>query len=382
MVENSMKRIPLAKPILGDEELQKIREVFDSGWILNGPRVKEFENKFKEYIGCKHAIAVSSCTAGMDLALKALNVEGGEVILPAFNFIAAGIAVLQNNAKPVFTDVDEKTCNIDPEKLKEKINKKTKAILLCHYAGLSANMDPILEIANDYNIPIVEDAAHALGSEYKGRKVGTLGDITVFSFGPVKMITTGMGGMVTTDNGDIDNKIRVLRSYGMNKSAYEREVSNSSQPWNYSIKMLGHNFRMTDIAAAIGLIQLSKLDLFIEKRRNFADMLTKELKTINEIEPPIEPQEYKHAYLYYVIKIKDGLRNKLAKHMLKKGIGVSVHWDPPLHLHNLMRKYGYKEGDFPITEKLSKEVLTLPMGPHLTFDDIEYIVDCIKEVFK
>jgi dTDP-4-amino-4,6-dideoxygalactose transaminase len=243
-------------------------------------------------------------------------------------------------------------------------------------------MDPILEIASDYNILVVEDAAHALGSEYKGGKVGTLGDITVFSFGPIKMITTGMGGMITTNNGDIDNKIRVLRSYGMDKSAYEREISRSSQPWRYLIKMLGHNFRMTDIAAAIGLIQLSKLEHFIEKRRNFAEILTKELKIINEIEPPIEPREFKHVYLYYVIKVKNGLRDKLAKYMLKKGIGVSVHWDPPLHLHNLMRKYGYKEGDFPITEKLSKEVLTLPMGPHLTFEDLEYIVNSIKEVFE
>lgn len=376
-----MKKIPLAKPLLGDDELKKIKEVFNSGWILNGPIVKEFEEKFKEYIGSKHAIAVSSCTAGMDLALKALNVKGGEVILPAFNFIAAGIAVLQNNARPVFVDVDEKTCNIDPEKVKEKINKKTRAILVCHYAGLPADMDAILEIAEDYNIPVVEDAAHALGSEYKGKKIGTLGDITVFSFGPTKMITTGMGGMITTDNDEINKKIRILRSYGMDKSAYERELSKSYKPWKYSIELLGHNFRMTDIAAAIGIVQLSKLDFFIEKRREYAKIYTKELKKISEIEPPIEPEGYKHVYLYYVIKVSNNLRDELAKHLLKKGIGISVHWDPPLHLHKIMKKLGYKEGDFPISEKLSKKVLTLPNGPHLTIDDINYVINCIKEVF-
>lgn len=377
-----MKKIPLARPLLGKEELDKIREVFSSGWILNGPFVQEFEKKFREYIGAKFAIAVTSCTAGMDLALKALDVKEGEVILPAFNFIAAGIAVLQNNAKPVFVDVDKKTGNIDPEKLKEKIGKKTKAILICHYAGLPADMKAILEISHDYNIPLIEDAAHALGSEYKGKKIGNFGDVTVFSFGPIKMITTGMGGMITTENQEIDRKIRIMRSYGMDKSAYERETAEKGIPWKYSINTLGHNYRMTDISAAIGLVQLSKLEEFIAQRRKNAEHLTKELGKIKEIIPPTEPEDYKHVYLYYVIKVKNGLRDKLGIELLRRGIGVSVHWDPPLHLHALMRKFGYKEGDFPITEKLSKEVLTLPVGPNLAYKDIEYIANSIKEVLE
>ncbi|MFC1866660.1 DegT/DnrJ/EryC1/StrS family aminotransferase [Thermodesulfobacteriota bacterium] len=373
-------KISIGRPSFGKEELKVMGDVLRSQWILNGPKVLEFENKFRERTGAEFAASVTSCTAGMHLALAALNVEGGEVILPAFNFIGAGLAVLQAGAKPVFADVDSMTYTIDPKEIEKKITGKTRAIFVLHYAGLPADMDPILEIAAKYKIPVVEDAAHALGAEYKDRKVGTMGKATIFSFGPVKAITTGMGGMITTSDKSLDNNLRVLRSYGMNRSAWGRR--NSNKPWRYQVNQLGHNFRMTEISAALGLVQLDRLGNFLSKRRKLSSLFTKTLSSIPGVTPPKEPIDYLHAFLYYVVRINKrsfGIsRDSLAKRLIDLGIGVSVHWDPPLHLHNIFKKFGYKKTDFKVSERLSRELLTLPMHPKLTYKDIGFIVECIK----
>ena len=376
--------LAIGRPKLGKEELREVREALGSQWILNGPKVERFENNFKDLIGSKFAASAISCTAGMHLALAALDVEGGEVILPAFNFIGAGLSVLQVGARPVFSDVDPVTYNLDPQGIKKRINGNTKAIMVLHYAGLPVDMDPILEIAAKNCIPVVEDAAHALGAVYKGRKIGSLGKATVFSFGPVKAITTGMGGMITTSDRQLDRRMRSLRSYGMNRSAWGRR--GSKRPWRYRVDELGHNFRMTEISAALGLAQLHKLNDFLTTRRKLATRFSESLSSIPGISIPPEPNGYRHAYLYYVIRVNrrrfGKSRDALAERLMERGIGISVHWDPPLHLHNIFKKFGYKRSDFETTERLARELLTLPMHPGLTLKDLDFMTETIRDCGK
>lgn len=375
------QQIEFGMPFIDQEDLENLNFILREKWILNGPKVREFENEFSRYIGCKYAVAVSSCTAGMHLSLSALGVrEGDEVIIPAFSFVANGLAVLQVAAIPRFVDVDPLTCNIDVSATKEAISERTKAILVLHYAGLPANLDQLLELSHKYNIPIIEDAAHALGAQYRGQKIGNFGDATVFSFGPLKMITTaGMGGMITTNRQDVYEKIKVLRSYGMNKSMWDRKQD--QKPWKYEVSELGHNFRMTDICASMGLSQLRKLDSFLAKRRKLAELYSNELGGIDGIAVPSEPANLKHAYLYYVIKIDRGKygmsRDSLALYLKENGVGTSVHWDPPLHRHILYKKFT-NEKRFPNAEKLSKMVLSLPLHPKLDVEDVGLVISLIK----
>jgi len=378
-----MKEIPLGKPMIGEEELKKVAEVFQSPWILNGPVVRRFEEVFGSYVGSPFNATVTSCTAGMHLAFVALGIESGdEVILPAFNFVADGLSVLQAGAVPRFVDVDPHTGNIDPQTIRKAISEKTKALFILHYAGLPADMEQILAIANKYRLPVIEDASHALGSRYKGKKVGTLGDMTIFSFGPMKLITTGMGGMVSTPHQAMYQKICVLRSYGMDRSLWDRK--DDQKPWEYGVGDLGHNFRMTDIAAAMGLAQMEKMETFIRRRREIAHFYARELGTIEGIILPPEPEGFYHTYLYYVVQIDEhrlGMsRDMLASRLKGAHLEVSVHWDPPLHLHKLYRRFGYQEGDFPHTEHLAKTVLTLPCYPGLSDEETERVVHAIKKV--
>jgi dTDP-4-amino-4,6-dideoxygalactose transaminase len=377
-----MNQILLGMPLIDDEEISMVSEVLKSKWILNGPMVERFEDDFRNKLGVPYSAAVTCCTTGMHLAFSLLNIgEGDEVLLSGFNFIGGGLTVLQNNAYPVFVDIDPVTFNIDADQIEEKITTRTKAIFVLHYAGMAANMDKILELAEKHNLYVIEDAAHSLGSEYKGRKIGTLGDITVFSFGPMKAMTTAMGGMVVCKDEDNDKKVRVLRSYGMDSSVRQR--IGTDKPWFYEVNELGHNFRMTDISAAIGIVQLKKLDSFISKRRELSFYLTKLLKDVPGIHPPVELPECKHSFLYYVIKVErehfNKSRDELALYLRSKGVNVSVHWDPPLHLHPLFKKYNYNEGRLPISEAIAKQVLTLPMYPGLSREDIEKIAFLINE---
>jgi len=245
-------------------------------------------------------------------------------------------------------------------------------------------MDLIFDLAKRHKIPVVEDAAHSLGSVYKGRNIGTLGKATVFSFGPIKAITTGMGGMITTSDRNLDQRLRILRSYGMNRSAWSRR--HSKRPWRYQVDELGHNFRMTEISAALGLAQLEKLDRFLEKRRRLATYLTDNLSMISGIHPPVVPPGYDHTYLYYVIRVDRkayGItRDLLAQELMAKGVAVSVHWDPPLHLHNIFQRFGYKRGSFKVTERLSKELITLPLHPGLRREDMDFMIDIIRKCHR
>ncbi len=378
-MQKTNRKIALGQPILEAEERQAIQDVVESPWILNGPQVRAFEEMFKEYTGAKFASAVSSCTAGMHLSLSAYGFKSGdEVLIPTFNFIAAGLSILQAGLKPVFVDVNKATGNLDPEDLERKITPQSKAILLLHYAGTPAHMTSISAIAEKHGLKIVQDAAHALGSSFEGVKIGNWKDATSFSFGPLKMIcSAGMGGMVTSNDEVFIQKINSLRSYGMNKSAWDRKES--QRPWSYQIHDLGHNFRMTDIQAAMGMVQMKKLDGFIQRRKEISERYSEFLKNESLFEL-MEVEDGSDAVpLYYAFRVKSGLRNDLGMFLVENQVGASVHWDLPLHDHPLFHPFVPSGSEFPQSIELANEVLSLPLHPRLSDEDVDVVIDFIKE---
>jgi dTDP-4-amino-4,6-dideoxygalactose transaminase len=374
----AQKKIPLGRPVFDEREIEANRKIFDSPWVINGPEVRRFEEAFKTWIQAPHASAVSSCTAGMHLALSALKIKAGdEVLLPAFNFIAGGLSVLQAGAKPVFAEVNPQTGNLDINDLEKRITPRTRAVLALHYAGYPCALRPLTELAKNKGIKVIEDAAHALGARYENKNIGCHGDATVFSFGPLKMICTGMGGVVTSPDKDLIASVNSLRTYGMDKSMWDRREAD--MPWSYGVTELGHNFRMTDFQAALGIIQMEKLSGFTAIRKRLAARYDETLKKLPFVElfkpePGADP-----VPLYYAVKIKNGARDKLALYLISKGIGASVHWDPALHEHILFRQFGFKRGDFPKTEALARETISLPLFPAMTDEDVDLILGHIDD---
>ncbi|HDI02675.1 MAG TPA: DegT/DnrJ/EryC1/StrS family aminotransferase [Candidatus Aenigmarchaeota archaeon] len=352
--------IRIASPMIGEEEKKAVMEVLESGMLVQGPRVKELEEKFAEYIGTKYAVATSSGTSALHLALLALGIgPGDEVITTPFSFIATANSILFCGAKPVFVDIDPKTFNIDPNKIEEKITNKTKAILPVHLYGHPAEMKPILEIAREHGLKVLEDCAQAHGAEYRGKRVGSFGDCAAFSFYATKNMITGEGGMITTNDEEIAEKIRKLRNHGQSKT-YEHET-------------LGFNLRMTDIQAAIGLVQLKKLDKLNAKRAENAEFLTSELKDL--VQTPYVSPGVKHVFHQYTIKVNN--RDSLLKKLNDSGIGARVYYPKPIHKQPLYQKMGYRDS-LPVAEKVSSMVISLPIHPALTEDDLNLIVDTIK----
>ncbi|MEM5847376.1 MAG: DegT/DnrJ/EryC1/StrS family aminotransferase [Candidatus Aenigmatarchaeota archaeon] len=358
--------IKIASPVIGEEEIKAVEEVLRSGILAQGPKVKEFEEKIAEYIGVKYAIATSSGTTALHTALLAVGIKpGDEVITTPFTFIATANSILYCGAKPVFVDVDERTFNINPSLIEEKITEKTKAILPVHLYGQPADMKSLMKICEKHNLILVEDAAQALGAEFEGKKVGSFGDCAIFSFYPTKNITTGEGGMVVTNDEEIAEKCRKIRNHG----EYER----------YFVDSLGYNYRMTEIAAVIGLTQLKKLESLNTKRIKNANFLIKNLKNIKEIEVPFIAKNVKHVFHQFTIKTNR--RDELKHFLEEKGIQSVVYYPLPIHKQKLYQELGYK--DFlPVAEKLSKEVLSLPVHPNLTKEDLSLIVESIREFFK
>ncbi|MGF3553920.1 MAG: DegT/DnrJ/EryC1/StrS family aminotransferase [Thermoplasmatota archaeon] len=353
--------IPIAKPLLGDEEKLAISKVLESGILASGPKTEEFEKKFAEFVGTKFAIATTSGTTALHLGLLSMGIkEGDEVIVPAFSFIATANSPLFCKAKPVFCDVDASTFNIDPSKIKKLITKKTKAIMPVHLYGQAADMKPIMEIAEKQGIKIIGDACQAHGATYNGKMVGSFGDLECFSFYPTKNMTTGEGGMITTNNQEIAEKAISLRNHGRKKTK-----------WGYEHGCLGYNYRMTDIAAAIGIEQLKKLPRFNEIRRKNAQYLNENLKNV---EIPYVIPNTKHAYHQYTIKTKK--RDKLIENLKKNEIGFGIYYPQPLHSYKHLKKYGHK--DLKISEILSNEVLSLPVYPALTIKDLDKIINVVN----
>ena len=368
--------IPLTRPYFDSEELEEIQKVLDSGWVTQGPKVEEFEDKITEYLGIKHAIAVTNCTSALHLALISVGVKrGDEVLVADFTFPATGHAVLYCGAKPVFIDVDPKTYNIDPNLIEEKITEETKAIIPVHTFGQPADMDAVTEIASDYGLRVIEDAACAHGAKYKGNFAGTIGDTGCFSFHARKGMTTGEGGMVVTDNKELAEEIRSLSVYGT-VSAWDREKSDKFIIPEF-VK-LGYNYKMSDISAAVGIVQLRRLDKLIEKKRTLARYWNKKLQEIEFIEPPYCSEDVRHVYQSYVALVDKRInRNKLIERLRKEGIQTQI-GTYACHVQPVYKS----EQKCPNSLDIFNRSLALPMYYKLREEDIDVATSILKKTME
>jgi len=347
--------IPISKPFISKEEKRAVLDVLSSGLLSQGEKTAQFEERFAKYIGTDYAVATNNGTTALFLALNALNING-EVLLPSFTFIASASSVLFNNAKPVFVDIDSKTFNMDARDLEKKITNKTEAIMPVHLYGQACDMDAIREIAKKHNLKIIEDACQAHGAEYKGKKAGSMGDSAAFSFYPTKNMTTGEGGIVTTNDSKIAETMRLFRNHGQAK----RYVHNT----------LGYNFRMTDIQAAMGIEQLKKLDSFNEKRISNARYYNKRLRNV---EIPFVAENTKHVYHQYTLKSES--RDSLAERLGENNIGYGIYYPIPAHMQQVMSAY---RTSLPVTEELCKKVISLPIHPSLKKSDLSQVVSAVN----
>jgi len=378
------KFLPFSLPYITNKEILAVNKVLKSGWLTTGLVTQKFEKEFAKYIGAKYAIALNSCTAALHLALDAIGLKPrDEVIVPTMTFTATAEVVTYFGAKPVFADCREDTFNIDPLKIEEKITKKTKAIIPVHIGGQSCDMDKILKIAKKYNLKIIEDAAHALPSKYKGKMIGTISDLTCFSFYSTKSITAGEGGMVTTNNKKWAEKIEIMRLHGLSHEAYKRYQKGGD--WYYQVLYPGWKYNPTDIASALGIEQLKKCNLFYKKRKEIAESYNRAFKDMEEIqEPYIEPYN-QHAWHLYIIKLNlEKLtisRNRFIEEIRKQNIGTSVHYIP-LHLHPAYKKYGYKINDFSVANKVFQQIVSLPIYSKMTKEDVKDVILVVKDIVK
>lgn len=375
--------LPFSLPSIGDEEIEEVISTLKSGWITTGKKTKFFEGRFKAYIECEHAIALSSCTAALHLALVAAGIgKGDEVITTPFTFAATGEVIIYAGATPVFVDIEKDTYNIDPDKIEDVITSRTKAIIPVHYAGQPCDMDRILKIALEDDLIIIEDAAHALGAKYKEKRVGTIGDITAFSFYATKNLTTAEGGMVTTNNSEYADRIRILSLHGMSRDAWRRYGDKGS--WYYEILDVGYKYNMTDIQASLGIHQLTKFEQFQDIRRKYAELYTGELKGIEGVTTPYVRSDVQHAWHLYTILIDEPVigidRARFIEKLNRENIGTSVHFIP-LHLHPYYRRaYGYRRGDFPNAEYIYDRIISLPLYPSMSEDDVGDVINAIKKI--
>lgn len=376
-----MFNIPITKPDLGEEEKQLISQVIESGWVSQGPKVAEFEEIFARYVGARHAVATTSCTTALHAALSVSGIgPGDEVIVPSLSFIATANSVLYCGATPVFVDVEPETCNIDVQKIEETVTRKTRAIMPVHQMGLPADLDPIKKIAEKNKLLIIEDAACAIGSAYENTKIGGHGNIACFSFHPRKIITTGEGGMITTDDPTIAERLRRFRHHGMSVSDIERHMANSVIIETYP--ELGYNYRMTDMQAAMGIGQMKKLSFLLDARKQMARMYDNELGKIPHIRIPQVPSYARHNYQSYWIELLDSApvdRNTLMAKLLEKGIATRR---GIMAIHRELCYQAYAGIYLPNTDRLTDNTLLLPLYPALSAEEQTFIINSIKEIFK
>lgn len=386
MTTKSHTFLPFAKPCLSDAAIQEVVETLKSGWITTGPRVKKFEKDLEAYLSAPHVDCLSSATAGLHVALLSLDLKpGDEVITTSFTFIATFNTIVQAGGIPVPVDVDRHTYNIDCDLLEKAITKKTKAIVPVHFGGAPVDLDRIYEIAKKHQLRVIEDAAHAIGTEYKNKKVGSFGDTQVFSFHPNKTMTTGEGGAISSHHKETIDFIQMARFHGINREAWNRFSKEGSQL--YDVRLAGFKYNMMDIQAALGIHQLKDLDYFIEQRQKRVAIYQKELKDIPALTLPQTPSyAHKHAWHLYAPtldpKIAGFSRNTLIEKMKENNIGVGLHWQAP-HLFSFYQEhFGFKEGDCPIAETIADHIFSLPLFPQMTDDDQNRVIDVLKKVLK
>jgi dTDP-4-amino-4,6-dideoxygalactose transaminase len=377
--------MPFHRAWLEDDEIQEVVDTLKSGWLTTGSKTHQFEEDFKNYIGCKHAIGLNSCTAGLHLSLVAMEFEpDSEVITTPMTFPATANVAVHERLRPVFVDIEPGTLNIDPAKIEEKISSKTKAIFPVHFAGHPCDMDAIQAIAGKHNLVVIEDAAHALESSYKGKKIGNLGHLTSFSFYANKNITTGEGGMLTVNDDELADKIRVMRLHGLNKDAWKRFGKSGFAHWQ--LHTPGYKYNMPDISAALGIHQLKKVNKFLEIRKRYVETYDEAFKDVPELEIMVRKDYAQSAYHIYIIALRlerlTVSRDQFLNEIQARGIGVAVHYIP-LHLQPYyMRAFKTKAEDCPVATSYSERVLTLPLYPKMSVQDVTRVIETVCDLIK
>ena len=376
--------LPYGHQSIDENDIRAVVEVLRSDWITTGPKVPEFEKAFAEYVGAKYAVSFSSGTAALHGAVFAAGWGAGdEAVTTPMTFCATSNCLLYQGAKPVFADISPDTLNIDPEEVAKQITTRTKGIVAVDYGGHPADLDALLDIAQGRGLVMIEDASHALGAEYKKRKVGSISDMTVFSFHPVKHLTTGEGGMVATDSPDLARRMRIFRNHGIDSDARQRMVKGQ---WYYEMIDLGYNYRLTDIACALGLSQLRRLDSNLKRRREIARHYMEILQNEPAVVTPTVRNDVNPAWHLYPIrlnptKLKMG-RESVFRALLAEGIGVNVHYIP-VHLHPYYKeRFGYRGGEYPVTEEAYQQLITIPLFPTMTDHDAEDVLEAVSKVLR
>lgn len=376
--------LPFSPPLIGDEEVSEVVDTLRSDWITTGPKTKRFEAEFSGYIGALDALALNSCTAGLHTALVALGMGPGNEIITTPMTFAASVNVIEHvGAKPVLVDVEADTLNISPLAIEQAMTSKAKAILPVHFAGHPVDLDGVTDLARAYGLSVVEDAAHALPASYKGRLIGTSGNPVAFSFYATKNLTTGEGGMLTGDPEFIE-QARVFSLHGMSRNGWNRYEGSGS--WHYEVVYPGFKYNMTDVQASIGLCQLRKLDAFQRRRRDVVGTYNSAFGAVEALQIPVERPEVEHAWHLYVLRLQPDLlsigRDQFVEELKARNIGTSVHFIP-IHLHPYYRdKYGFKPNDFPVAYSNYLRMLSLPLNPRLTDQDVADVIEAVLDVVK
>jgi len=375
--------IPYGRQSITQEDIDAVVDVLQSDWLTTGPKVGEFEQQFAETVGARHAVAISNGTAALHAAVYACGLgPGDEAIVPAMTFAATANAVVFQGGTPVFADVDAEALLIDPDDVRRKITPRTRAIIAVDYTGHPCDYDALRAIADEHRLALIDDAAHALGGRYKERPVGTLADLNTFSFHPVKHVTTGEGGMISTNDDAFAQRMRTFRNHGITTDHRQREIKGA---WDYEMVDLGYNYRITDFQCALGIVQLSRLPASIERRRAIARRYDEAFAGISMIEPLAVRHEVDHAYHLYVVRTGGAgsttTRSEVFRALRARGIGVNVHYIP-VHLHPYYRnRFGTGPGMCPVAEAAYERILSLPMFPTMADDDVEIVIDaCLKAV--
>ena len=373
-----MDFLPYGTQWIDDDDISEVVKVLRSDWITTGPKIKEFEDALCSYIGCRYCMVVNSGTSALDIAVQSLELpKGSEVITTPFTFVATSNAIIYNDLKPMFADICSDTFNIDPEDVRRKIKKDTKAIIYVDYAGQPCDIKALRDIADEFDLYLIEDACHAIGAEYEGRKVGNFADLTIFSFHPVKHMTTGEGGAVTTDDEELYKRLSLLRSHGIDKDAQDRYGPDAS--WAYDMKYLGRNYRITDFQAALGISQLKKLDIFIDKRNELASRYNELLGDVDIVTLPVTKDNVRHAWHLYTILLDKSIdRDEFFKYMRNANIGVNLHYIPVYRHSYYVNNFYFEPEEFPVTEDVFKRIITLPLYPKMELEQLEYVVEKIN----
>ena len=372
--------IPYGRQTVDEDDIKAVVEVLKSDFLTTGPAIAEFEKRVADYVGAKYAVAIANGTAALHAACFAAGIgEGDEVITTPITFAASSNCVLYCGGTPVFADIRPDTYNIDPDDIERKITDRTKAIIAVHFTGQPCEMEQIHEIARKHNLVVIEDGAHALGAEYKGKKVGSLSDMTTFSFHPVKHITTGEGGMIVTDNVKLYERLKLFRTHGITRE--EHLLKKNDGPWYYEQLDLGYNYRITDFQCALGSSQLKKLPEFLKRRKEIAKKYDEAFAECEMIQIPYQKEGCQNAWHLYIIRVKNGKRKEVFEKLREAGIGVNVHYIP-VYQHPYYRKHGYAEVCCPNAEAYYNECISIPMYPALTEEEQNYVIQKILEIVE